>query len=153
MTAPFRVIVTGSRDWDDPQAVYDALNPLLDGHDRLIVVHGGCPTGADFYAAGWTWAARYQHGADRVWAEVHRAQWQRHGNRAGPIRNSLMIALGAGLCVVFAGPCTEAAHAARRPHVSHGTEDCADKAQAAGIPIDPHGPFADRWAQQTLEAL
>lgn len=87
-----RVIVCGSRGWHDRQKISDRL-ALLPGEDDTVVVHG---------------AAR---GADRIAAqeaqklgllvEAHPADWDRHGKKAGYLRNEEMGALGADLCIAF----------------------------------------------------
>jgi hypothetical protein len=56
--------------------------------------------------------------------EAHSADWDRLGNRAGPIRNGEMVAAGAGLCLAL--------H--RFLANSRGTKDCIRQAIAAGIP-------------------
>lgn len=133
---PYRVLVTGSRDWPDAQAVANALN---DAHDRLppgatlIVVHGGCKTGADFDAHAW--CLRRQHLGDPVVEERHRADWLTHRQAAGPIRNEHMVSLGADACLAFIGPCTSSRCRKPRPHPSHGASHTADLAEQAGIPV------------------
>jgi len=118
----YRVLVTGSRDWMDRQAVADALIAVEMGawchpsFGRFVLVHGGAK-GLDAMAAEW---AEQRQG----WAvEAHPADWRTHGRRAGPIRNAHMVSLGAGLCLGFPMP-------GRR-----GTWDCIKKACDAGIPI------------------
>lgn len=48
------VVVTGSRDWQDEGKIWTVLDGLLAifGKD-LVIVHGACPRGADFYADQW----------------------------------------------------------------------------------------------------
>ena len=59
----FRILVTGSRDWDDPvligRMIFRVINEncpmLVDGNGHpirrdwsdVVVVHGACPSGAD----------------------------------------------------------------------------------------------------------
>lgn len=124
-----RILVTGSRDWTDRAAIAEALRPWieqaeLDGQDALavgrslppapVLVHGGCPTGADALADGLfaSW------GLPR---EVHPADWSTHGKPAGPIRNAEMVALGA--TVVLAFPLG----------ASRGTRNCMRLARKAGL--------------------
>lgn len=115
-----RVIVTGSRNWDDFTVVWIALTGLLADHPTdLTVVHGGCPTGADHYAAAW--AAQYRSVDVEPWP----ADWHRHGRAAGPLRNQQMVDAGADLVLAFFQP-----GAANR-----GTADCVRRAEAAGIPV------------------
>lgn len=135
MAAPYRVLVTGSRDWPTAQTVANALN---DAHDQLspdthlVVVHGGCKTGADFDAHAW--CLRRQHLGDPVTEEKHRADWTTYRNAAGPIRNQHMVSLGADLCLSFIGLCTKPNCRRPQPHGSHGATNCADLAEQAGIP-------------------
>lgn len=73
---PYRVLVTGSRDWPTPSVVWAALNDvrtetLLAGRS-LIVVHGACLAGADLHAAQWADVAGQF--SRQVTAEDHPAQ-------------------------------------------------------------------------------
>lgn len=115
-----RILVTGSRDWPRRETVWMALNY----HARragTIVVHGDCPTGADLHAQQWT------ETQPDVVVERHRADWQRHGRAAGPIRNQEMVDLGADACLAFP------------LGASRGTRDCMRRAEAAGIPVFNYG--------------
>ena len=95
-----RVLITESRTWTDRKAVWASLDHLhgrfLEAHpvdaEELVVVHGGCPKGANMHAAQWV-AARTQAGA-RVAEERHAANWSR-GRNAGFLRNQEMVDLGA----------------------------------------------------------
>lgn len=139
-----RILVTGSRLWDAPQEVHDAL--LEAWHDaiqvhgkehRFIVVHGACPTGADRDASEWAQAN------PSVVEEVHPANWPapcppkclrgehrkkspQHGDycpMAGPRRNKAMVDRGADLCLAFIRG------------GSRGSASTARLAEAAGIPV------------------
>jgi hypothetical protein len=117
MTAPYRILVTGSRDWDDPKVIYRALGEARGDtpHDRVVLVHGGA-RGAD------AMAARYAEAMD--WGvEACEADWQRHGKAAGFIRNAEMVSLGADVCLAFIR------------NSSRGATHCADAAEKAGIPV------------------
>ena len=96
MRPPFRLLVTGSRTWDDPRTTEQALAVILARHPGgILLVHGGCPRGADAIAAAY--AVRtpgYQ-------IEAHPADWHRYGRGTGHRRNAEMIALGADGCVAF----------------------------------------------------
>jgi len=138
-----RILVTGSRKLTAWQPVAEALDEVAEECDRLdgglLLVHGGCPTGADQIA-------------DRVWRrwmpsfprllepEVHRANWghctpecplghrkQRGAGTYCPLagfrRNAEMAALGAYICLAF--PLGE----------SPGTRNCMMLAEKAGIPV------------------
>lgn len=118
-----RILVTGSRNWTNKKAIWDALDQATADHnpERLIIVHGDCRTGADQHAI--TWAAKH-----RVSHEAFFANWSQHGKAAGPIRNRAMVAAGADLCLAFPlGP-------------SRGTRDCMAAARTAGIPVKEYTP-------------
>lgn len=94
---PYRILVTGSRDWEDQQAVCRALADTvrpLPADREIVIVHGACPTGADHMAHEWAC------GFGAV-IEAHPANWVKHGRKAGPIRNALMVAAGADICLAF----------------------------------------------------
>ncbi|NUP15463.1 MAG: DUF2493 domain-containing protein [Streptomyces sp.] len=122
---PYRVLVTGSRDWEDRAAIDDFLTSLAAAnvfHNRTtVVVHGACPTGADAIADDW---ARY-HAARSplVEFERHPANWSLNGKRAGFIRNARMVNLGADLCLAFIR------------NGSRGASHTAALAEQAGIPV------------------
>lgn len=126
-----RILVTGSREWDDEDSIESALwNAWCDlGNpdcDRVTLVHGACPTGADSLAAS---IAR-KVGMN---VEEHPADWSQ-GRKAGPERNAAMVALGADVCLAFIGDCTSPRCHREDRHPSHGASGCADLAEHAGIP-------------------
>jgi hypothetical protein len=123
------VLVFGSRSWTDARAVYKELSAIASrvGLDRMVVVHGDCPTGADLYAD--LWARAHDTGL-----EPHRADWAKHGKPAGNIRNTEMVAAGADEALGFIGTCRAARCRRLRPHDSHGSSDCYAKAKGLGIP-------------------
>lgn len=122
-----RLLVTGSRDWDDYDTLVKALvstvlqwhrdHPELgDGPTTWVtVVHGACPTGADRMADGFATEVA-------VWpVERHPARWGDFGRRAGFVRNDAMVAAGADVCLAFI------------KNNSRGATMTADLAEAAGI--------------------
>ena len=44
----FRLLVTGSRDWSDAQAIVRELE-VVNAHEgeQVVLISGNCPTGAD----------------------------------------------------------------------------------------------------------
>lgn len=113
-----RILVTGSRDFDDDELMLKALlwarqtfNP--DGLDRITLVHGGA-RGADLIASDWAPALGFSQ-------EEHPAYWNNHGKAAGHIRNWEMVKAGADICLAF--PLGE----------SRGTRGCMKLAEAEGI--------------------
>ena len=118
MTAPYRVLVTGSRSWPCHEVASIVVNRLLARHGTgLVIVHGAAP-GVDsaFHAAAMSRGAA---------CEPHPADWDRLGKCAGPIRNQTMVDAGAVLCI--------AVH--RDLAGSRGTRDCVRRALAADIPV------------------
>jgi hypothetical protein len=117
-----RILITGSRNWTDRDAILNALVQAVTefGNARdLTLVHGACPTGADQIAHElWTGhLSRFNH------VERHPADWQQFGRGAGPKRNQEMVDLGADICLAFMNP------------GSRGTADCVRRAEKAGIPV------------------
>ncbi|WP_328941562.1 DUF2493 domain-containing protein [Streptomyces sp. NBC_00250] len=139
MTKPYRILITGSRDWDDVTTIGAALEQaLIDAGARsVLVVHGDCPSGADWHADHY---ARWLRGKGcDIDVEQHPAQGHPTEDfgpwpGAGPRRNRHMVSLGADLCLAFLGPCTSPRCRRPEPHPSHGASGCADLAEAAGIP-------------------
>lgn len=80
---PFVALVCGGRDYDNREAVYNALDALLRKKGSIHVVSGMAP-GAD--ASGHAWAQMN----GQLCAEF-RAKWNLHGNAAGPLRNKEML--------------------------------------------------------------
>lgn len=120
---PYRVLVTGSRDWEDEKLVRRELARIR--HETggpIVVVHGACPRGADAQAARWVtdWPTT---GFDGVDVEAHPANWQLEGKRAGFIRNARMVNLGADVCLAFI------------KDGSRGASHTATLAEQAGIPV------------------
>jgi hypothetical protein len=113
-----RILVTGSRDWDRPEAIEYALRyltELKDVADDCVLVSGACPTGADKMAEDIWQALGYT-------VERHPADWDTHGKKAGFLRNAEMVNLGADQCLAFI------------KNKSKGATMCADLAEKTGIP-------------------
>lgn len=116
-----RVIVCGSRNWEGIWAtsrIHDvmlALEVLAQAiGQKLEVVHGGCPTGADAIVDRWARRRGYE-------PIVFEANWAALGRAAGPVRNSAMALAGGDICVGFL------------KDDSSGTIDMMGKAKKYGI--------------------
>lgn len=121
---PYRILITGSRDWTNRTPIDNALTALAAANAFFerptIIVHGACPTGADAIADAWTrWHAQR---SPLITAERHPANWQTNGKRAGFIRNAHMVNLGADACFAFI------------KDGSRGASHTAALAEQAGIP-------------------
>lgn len=108
-----RVIVCGSRRWHDRPAISERLGELDPG---AVIVHGNAQ-GADRIAAD-------EAGKWGMLVEPHPADWNRHGKRAGLIRNEEMAELGADLCIAF------------WDGSSTGTAHMIEEARRHGIPVE-----------------
>lgn len=115
-----RILVTGSRDWTDKQAIVDAVMDLNNWYpidwDEVVIVHGACPTGADKIADDFAEAYGLQ-------VERHAANWSLHGKAAGPKRNQKMVDLGADIVLAFP------------KGTSKGTRNCIKAAEKAGLRV------------------
>ena len=119
-----RVLITGSRQWVDGQAIMNDLDAEYDLSggptcDEFTVVHGGA-AGADRLAGLWV-KYRIDAGFHNVYAEVYRPDWDGKGRKAGILRNLHMVNLGADRCLAYIYD------------NSRGATHCATAANAAGI--------------------
>lgn len=117
------IIVCGSRDWSDYETIWQALHRRSERHGRFTVIHG---------------AAR---GADRLSGQAGRhqglpvvefpADWEKHGRRAGPIRNQAMLDAALDEYEVLGVLAFKEGfdHSLRRG----GTEDMVRRAREAGL--------------------
>ncbi|MBP5913212.1 DUF2493 domain-containing protein [Streptomyces sp. LBUM 1486] len=124
MTNPYRVLVTGSRTWEDVDTIVGALRQIrrdVEGRP-IVVVHGDCLTGADAIASYLVQQAAPTFGLTE---EKHPANWRPGGKldrAAGFRRNAEMVNLGADVCLAFIRD------------GSRGASHTADLAEKAGIP-------------------
>lgn len=131
MINPYRILVTGSRDWADQPTIWQALADTireLSADRETVLVSGACPRGADAIAE--EWARKYGLTIERHPAEDF-GPWP----ACGPFRNKHMVSLGADACFAFIGPCTRPRCRRPDPHPSHGASHCAHLAEQAGIPV------------------
>lgn len=120
---PVRVLVTGSRTWDAPEIIVQALSEAWAVNPRgeeFVVIHGACPQGADAIADR---VARSfaRHCGWKI--ERHPADWERYGKGAGFRRNNEMVKAGADVCLAFI------------KDGSSGATHCVTAAARAGIPV------------------
>jgi len=114
-----KVLVTGSRDFDDGQTVMDAIWAEQVEGERLLVINGGA-RGADTMAN--TVATRLPN----MLSVTVPADWDNDGRyAAGPIRNRAMLDLAPDVVLAFY---KEGAR-------NVGTQDCVNAATERGIPV------------------
>lgn len=114
------VIVTGSRSWAFPEIIWEYLNRAM----PKLVVEGGCGGGADRAAREWA-------KANGVTNKTFRANWERHGKAAGPLRNGLMLrSYPTALVLAF-------------PLDGNGTRDCISQAKRMGMSVHVYDPFGN----------
>ena len=111
-----RVLVCGSRDWADREALYGALDRIAGVLHVTEVIHGNA-RGADTMAGEWA-------AAHRIPVTAFPADWQHLGRKAWQVRNRVMLQLGLPRLVV-AVPLGE----------SRGTWDMVEVARKAGLTV------------------
>ncbi|MFI8237623.1 SLOG family protein [Streptomyces sp. NPDC085866] len=115
-----KILVTGSRTWLDirtlERAIFRELYEMKCAPGDAVLIHGACPTGADFLAD------RY---AKRLGMHIARypAEWLRYGKGAGFRRNAEMVKADPDVCLAFIRG------------GSKGATMTADLAERAGIPV------------------
>lgn len=128
-----RILVTGSRNWNDRDTIREELTRIAHsvGYSAMLVVHGECPEGADFWANEWTIDLK-------VDCERHPAIWRPNGvydPAAGFRRNAEMVDLGANLVLAFMRPCSDPKCKRKTRHTSHGATDTAHRSVVAGLSL------------------
>lgn len=116
----YRVLITGSREWRNPDAMRDALVAARREANGIpmVLICGGA-RGAD------SMAADFGDQAYDCRVELHEADWNAKGKAAGFIRNQEMVDSGADLCLAFFSVEAE----------NRGTMDCVKRAVKAGIEV------------------
>jgi len=112
-----RVLVTGSRDWTDGRAIYDALDRFHGEDERIEVVIEGGAKGADRFARSWGRG----RGLPVLTVE---ANWAFYPMNAGHIRNGWLLKYGRP-DLVLAFPLPQ----------SKGTWDMVKQAMAAQVKV------------------
>ncbi len=112
------VLVTGSRGWTDADLIRVRLLGLWIEHDDVTLLHGDA-LGADNIA--------HNIAVEYGWhVEPYPADWERHGRRAGILRNLAMLDEGPDLVLAF------------WDGESPGTRFTITEARRRGIPVEVH---------------
>jgi hypothetical protein len=116
-----RILVCGGRDFDDWTLLNVTLSEFQTQFNKqpgynptnTVIIEGGA-IGADFLARCWakSWGLNF---------EEYKADWKKHGNAAGPIRNQQMLDTGIDLVIAFPG--------------GVGTADMIRRAKKAGVKV------------------
>lgn len=110
----------GSRGWKDTASIgqiLDELLSMLPEKEQLVLIHGGCPSGADKIAHD-------EASKRQITTIVEKADWNRHGKAAGPIRNQLMLDEHK----------PDVTYAFRSGGKSSGTDDMVKRSKKAEVP-------------------
>lgn len=113
------ILVCGGRDYNDRATAFKVLGEIIGygGHPdcrRTEIIHGGA-AGADKLAEEFADYAGHR-------TTVFKADWNKHGKAAGPIRNQQMLDEGKpSLVIAFPG--------------GRGTADMVKRAKAAGVKV------------------
>ena len=109
-----RVLVCGSRYFDNEPFIFDELRKLPEG---TTIISGGA-TGADSIAHKFAKLNEYP-------VKVFQAEWSKYGRAAGPIRNQKMLDEGKPDLVL----------AFFKEKYSAGTVDMVSRAREAGVEV------------------
>lgn len=118
------VVVCGSRDWTDREAIASRLLDLKieagrsGDNGRPTLIHGDA-LGVDRMAGNIGWGLAFD-------VEAYPADWRKHGKAAGPIRNREMLDRCPDLVIAF------------QRNGSRGTADTIDEARRRGIEVEVH---------------
>jgi hypothetical protein len=123
VSAQFRILACGSRDWEDANAIFERLAPwnaqAVKSGFRIELIHGNAP-GADRLARG------VANGMGQFDVQAFPADWERHGKRAGILRNIEMLDRQPDLVIAFTNG-------------SPGTQHTIDEARKRDIPVEVVG--------------
>lgn len=122
-----RFAVTGARDFTNWKVLFDTLNESGILRYDLTLKVGDAKTGADFFTYQWA----YANCMDEDLFIRFKADWEKFGRAAGPIRNKAMI--DSGVDKLFAFPTDN----------SIGTINCCEYAKGKGISV--YFPEAVKW--------
>lgn len=109
-----KILICGDRNWSDYWAIYDVVSKL----DRNSIIIHGAAKGADTMAG--TIASKL--GFKVV---AFKANWERYGKAAGPIRNREMLDVKPDLVIAFHNDIEN----------SKGTKDCIKEAEKRSIEV------------------
>lgn len=113
-----KVLITGSREFDDMDAMIEAVRAEVIDPVCTLIIHGAA-RGAD------TLADTLANRVPGLYAVKVPAAWDRDGKRAGHLRNSAMLDLEPDVVLAFY----------KEGAANRGTQNCVDEATKRGIPV------------------
>lgn len=116
--ANMRVLVCGSRDWGDLNAISERLSLLP---PDTTIIHGAASRRVDGREVSADVLADVVAHELNMKVEMYPADWKTHGRAAGPIRNIEMLDSGIDLVLAF------------QRNRSKGTQHTIDQARRRGI--------------------
>lgn len=88
-----KIIVAGSREFEDYEMLKNKLDKLLINQKEIQIVSGGC-RGADELGERYAKEKGYS-------IKVFKADWNKYGKKAGPLRNRQMAEYADGLVAFY----------------------------------------------------
>lgn len=112
-----RVLITGSRAWENPEPIRKVLKRLVANYGiaRILVIEGG--------AAGVDYHSKMICEELGIHCLEMKARWNMYNRAAGPIRNEMMLSLDPHIVVAFHWDLED----------SKGTKQCYESAKKKGI--------------------
>lgn len=110
------ITITGSRSITDWVYVYSCMNDFRQNHlpdDANVVLRSGHARGVDVLVENW--AKNFD-----IPVEIYLPNWNKHGKKAGLLRNSEMLKGSSGTVAIWDGQST-------------GTLDCINKTKQLGL--------------------
>ena len=109
-----KIIVAGSREFKDYEMLKNKLDKLLINQKEIQIVSGGC-RGADELGERYAKEKGYS-------LKVFKADWNKYGKKAGPLRNRQMAKYADGLVAFY-------------KEGSRGTKNMIEEANEKGLKI------------------
>lgn len=80
-----KLLIAGSRSYNNYKQFCTIIEKILKKVDKkdLMIIQGDCPKGADAFAKRWA-------KENNIKCEAYPADWDKHGKKAGMIRNGIM---------------------------------------------------------------
>jgi hypothetical protein len=138
------LLITGPRKGVTKDTVAKALRPHFSPEVMLVEGEAG---GVDKDAAS-LWE---EWGGPVERHPVSRDEWEANPKGAGHARNDRMVQrvkTTGGRVLVIDLPCTDSDCEHRQPHNTHGTANCAEKAERAGLKVEHYAAPVQRPAAQ-----